>query len=67
MEFWLGLRKLMDILRKLRYNIYNSLDLVFKYIIDLETEGRKRWIVFWLFQVPLSQNQYEDLQTEGAR
>ena len=43
------------------------LNLLFEYIINLETEGREGWIMFWLFQVSLSQAQYAELQTEEAK
>ena len=56
----------MVIMRKSRYNGHLILKHLFKYIINLETEGREGWIMFWLFQVSLSQAKYEELQTEEA-
>jgi hypothetical protein len=56
----------MSIMRKSRYNGHVNLNILFKYSINLENEGREGWIMFWLFQVSLSQAQYAELQTEEA-
>jgi hypothetical protein len=57
----------MGIMKKSRYNGHVILNLLLKYRINLENEGREGWIMFWLFQVSLSQAQYAELQTEEAK